>query len=46
MEVPCPMGLEAKYERQFLVPCSYREYQAACEDEIPEKWWQVYQKFL
>ncbi len=46
MEVPCPMGLEAKYERQFLVPCSYREYQAACQDEIPEKWWQVYQKFL
>jgi len=46
MEVPCPIGLQMKYERQFLVPCSYREYQAACQDEIPEKWLQVYQKFL
>ncbi len=45
MEVPCPVGLQVKYERQFLVPCSYREYQAACQDEIPEKWLQVYQKF-
>lgn len=45
MEVPCPVGLQIKYDRQFLVPCSYREYQAACQDEIPEKWLQVYQKF-
>jgi arginase family enzyme len=46
MEVPCPAGLQMKYERQFLVPCSYKDYQAACEDEMPEKWWQAYQKFL
>jgi formiminoglutamase len=46
MEVPCPAGLQMKYERQFLVPCSYRDYQAACQDEMPEKWWQAYQKFL
>lgn len=45
MEVPC-QGLQTKYERQFLVPCSYADYQAACEEELPEKWWQVYQKFL
>ncbi len=46
MEVPCPSGMQVKYERQFLVPCSYKDYQAACQEEIPEKWWQVYQKFL
>lgn len=46
MEVPCPSGMQIKYDRQFLVPCSYKDYQAACEEEIPEKWWQVYQKFL
>ncbi|MFO7978230.1 MAG: formimidoylglutamase [Bacteroidales bacterium] len=46
MEVPCPTGMQDKYERQLLVPCSYNEYQAACQDEIPEKWWQVYQKFM
>lgn len=46
MEVPCPPRLQEKYERQFLVPCSYKDYQEACQNEIPEKWWQVYQKFL
>ncbi len=45
MEVPC-QGLQSKYERQFLVPCSYTEYQDALKEELPEKWWQVYQKFL
>ena len=46
MEVPCPPGLQQKYDRQFLVPCSYKDYQEACQNEIPEKWWQVYQKFV
>jgi len=46
MEVPCPSALEVKYERHFLVPCSYKDYQSACKEEIPERWWQVYQKFL
>jgi formiminoglutamase len=45
LEVPC-QGFQSKYERQFLVPCSYKDYKNACEEEIPEKWWQVYQKFL
>lgn len=46
MEVPCPAGLHQKYERQFLVSCSYNDYLSACQDEMPEKWWQVYQKFM
>ncbi len=46
MEVPCPPNLQRKYKRQFLVPCSYKDYQEACQNEIPEKWWQVYQKFV
>ena len=46
MEVPVPSGMQMKYDRQFLVPCSYKDYQAACKEEIPEKWWQVYQKFM
>lgn len=44
MEVPCPSGFQEKYERHHLVPCSYKDYQAACNEEIPDKWWQVYQK--
>lgn len=46
MEVPCPPNLQVKYDRQFLVPCSYKDYMEACQNEIPEKWWQVYQKFV
>ncbi len=46
MEVPCPPNLQQKYDRQFLVACSYKDYQEACQNEIPEKWWQVYQKFV
>ncbi len=46
MEVPCPAKMKRKYNRQFLVPCSYRDYEEACRNEIPEKWWQVYQKFV
>ncbi len=46
MEVPCPGNLRRKYNRQLLVPCSYKDYQEACQNEIPEKWWQVYQKFV
>lgn len=46
MEVPYPSGLHQKYERQFLVSCSYKDYIAACQNEMPDKWWQVYHKFL
>ena len=43
MEVPYQSSL-SKYERHHLVPCSYKDYQVACKEEIPDKWWQAYQK--
>lgn len=46
MEVACPTKLKSKYERQYLVPCSYKDYQTACKDDIPDRWWQVYQKLM
>lgn len=46
MEVPYPTGMHQKYERQFLVSCSYRDYLNACQDELPEKWWRMYQKMI
>ncbi len=46
MEIPCPTSLRPKYERQILVPCSYSEYLAACQEEVPEKWLQAYRKLL
>ena len=46
MEVPCPTNLKSKYERHYLVPCSYKDYQTALKEEIPDRWWQVYQKLM
>ncbi len=46
MEVNCPVDVRMKYERHYLVPCSYKDYQTACENDIPDRWWQAYQKLM
>lgn len=43
MEVPYP-GNKVRYHKHHLVPCSYRDYETACRDEMPERWWQAFQK--
>jgi len=44
MEVPYPSKKNAKYERHYLVPCSYKDYQFALNNGMPDKWWQTFQK--
>lgn len=44
MDVPYPINHQVKYERHHMVPCSYGDYKTACEDEMPDRWWQTYQK--
>ncbi len=44
MEVPYPGDKRLKYERHHLVPCSYKDYETACKEEMPDRWWQTYQK--
>ena len=44
MEVPYPPDKNLKFERHTLIPCSYKDYEIACKDEIPDRWWQTYQK--
>lgn len=46
MEVPVETDLRNKYERHYMVPCSYGDYQNALNDNIPDRWWQVYQKMM
>ncbi len=46
MEVNCPTSVRQKYERHYLVPCSYNDYLTACENDIPDRWWQAYQKLM
>jgi formiminoglutamase len=46
MEIPMQSEMRIKYERHYLVPCSYRDYQSACSNDIPDRWWMVYQKLM
>ena len=31
-------------ERHHLIPCSYEDYQRACENDIPLRWWLALKK--
>lgn len=44
MDVPYPVNHQIKFERHHMVPCSYSDYETACTDELPDSWWQTYQK--
>lgn len=44
MEIPYPPMKNAKFERHTLIPCSYKDYEQAINNEIPDRWWQTYQK--
>lgn len=44
MEIPHPKN---HMENTFpiVVPCSYTDYQVALNNEMPDRWWRVYQKY-
>jgi formiminoglutamase len=44
MDVPYPPNKKIRYERHHLVPCSYSDYEVACREEMPDRWWQTFQK--
>jgi len=44
MDVPYPSHSKIRFERHVLVPCSYNDYKTACENEVPNRWWQTFQK--
>ena len=44
MEIPYPPHKDSKFERHTLIPCSYKDYELAINNEIPDRWWQTYQK--
>ena len=46
MEIPLQSDLKIKFQRHYLVPCSYHDYQTACNNDIPDRWWMVYQKLM
>ncbi len=44
MEIPYPPHKDLKFERHTLIPCSHNDYEMAVKNEIPDRWWQTYQK--
>lgn len=46
IDVPFPGEEKSKYNRHLMMPCTYSDYLKACEGEIPERWWQTYQKLI
>jgi arginase family enzyme len=46
IEVPIISNGYTKFSKSSLLPCSYEEYVAACNHEIPERWWKAQSKNL
>jgi arginase family enzyme len=46
MEIPLASEQRIRYARHYLVPCSYQDYQTACNNDIPDRWWMMYQKLM
>jgi arginase family enzyme len=46
MQVTIKNNVHKKYKRHQFVPCSYNDYKAALNQEIPDRWWKVQQKLI
>jgi arginase family enzyme len=44
IEIPFVTNGNNKLKRNTLLPCSYEEYLAACDQELPERWWKAQRK--
>lgn len=43
VEVPCADDdRRNRYNRHLLIPCEYRDYEQAMQNEIPDLWWKYY----
>jgi formiminoglutamase len=46
MNVPINEHKKGKFNRHHVVPCSIDDYKQAMKGEIPDTWWQTFQKLL
>lgn len=44
IEIPYIATANNKLKKSALLPCSYEEYLAACNHEVPERWWKAQRK--
>ncbi len=43
MSIPM-INKEKDITQNYYLPCSKRDYQLACQDQIPDRWWKAYNK--
>jgi arginase family enzyme len=46
LQVVRPENIQMKYERHYIVPCTYDDYKKALSNELPDRWWQSYKKLM
>lgn len=46
MKVPVKDAKTSKFQRHQVVPCNAEDYQQAMKGELPDLWWQTYQKLI
>lgn len=46
LEVPYPPEKGIKFERHYLIPCEYEDYERAAMNELPDLWWKTYRKLI
>ncbi len=46
MDVSFLQNGDQRYERHHFIPCSKEDYDQAMRNELPDKWWQFYQKLM
>jgi len=44
IEIPFLANKHNKLKKHTFLPCSYEEYLAACNQEMPERWWKAQRK--
>ena len=44
IEIPFISSSDNKLQRHTLLPCTYNDYERACNQEIPERWWKAKRK--
>ena len=44
MDVPHPSDLNSRFIRHQMVPCSYADYEKALSGEVPNRWYQTFEK--
>ncbi len=44
IEIPFISGIDNKLKRHTLLPCTYKDYENACNQQIPERWYKARRK--